>query len=201
MCLIFVTPSCAVIYPVILTTIDDIYNRGHDLKRLYNNLLEHFRNLIVVKMDQNVSKLVDLPEYELDQMVEQTRQVSIAILNQILDDLYREEVSIRLSADTKLALEMAFIRMDQTQPALPIDVLIDRLDHLRQEFNNQPAIERSDQKADVKSEMHPPKPDRNREEGIQTLRQTPAPSSPEYSGDSWSRTRKTWMLLGINSMR
>jgi DNA polymerase-3 subunit gamma/tau len=141
----------------ILNTIDDIYNRGHDLKRLYNNLLEHFRDLIVVKMDQNVSKLVDLPEYELDQMVEQTHQVSIAFLNQILDDLYREEVSIRLSADTKLALEMAFIRMDQTQPTLPIDVLIDRLDHLRQEFNNQPGIERSDRKADVKSEMHPPR--------------------------------------------
>jgi DNA polymerase-3 subunit gamma/tau len=180
----------------ILNTLDDIYNRGHDLKRLFNNLLEHFRNLIVVKMDQNVSKLVDLPEYELDQMVEQTRQVSVAILNQILDDLYREEVPIRLSADTKLALEMAFIRMDQIKPALPIDVLIDRLDHLRQEFNNQPAIERSDQKADVKSEMHPPRIETEKRHSDSPSESVPSsPETPAIAGAEPKNLDVTWNQL------
>jgi DNA polymerase-3 subunit gamma/tau len=138
----------------ILNLLDDSYNRGYDLKKLYINLLEHFRNLIVVKIGQNISKLVDLPEYELKQMVEQTRNVSLAVLNQIFDNLYREEVSIRLSTDAKLALEMAFIRMDQVKPALPIDVLIDRLDHLKQEFSNLPENEISNPKSDVISETH-----------------------------------------------
>ena len=140
----------------ILNMLDDSYNRGYDLKKLYTNLLEHFRNLIVVKIGQNISKLVDLPEYELKQMDEQTGQVSVAALNHIFDYLYREGVSIRLSTDAKLALEMAFIRMDQIKPALPIDVLIDRLDHLRQEFYNPPESELSNRKSDVKSETHAP---------------------------------------------
>jgi len=162
---------------LILDTLDDGYNRGHDLKKLYTNLLEHFRNLIVVKMGRNISKLVDLPQYELDQLVEQSRKVSDAVLNQIFDDLYREEVSIRLSTDTKLALEMAFIRMDQIKPALPIDTLIDKLDHLRQEFYNKPEGEHSDRKSDVKSEMHAPKPTSEREPSDSP--KDPAPSSPK----------------------
>jgi DNA polymerase-3 subunit gamma/tau len=121
----------------ILNMLDDCYNRGYDLKKLYTNLLEHFRNLIVVKIGQDTRKLVDLPEYELEQMVNQAQHVSVTVLNQVFDYLYREEVSIRLSADAKLALEMAFIRMDQIKPALPIDVLIDRLDHLRQKMKFQ----------------------------------------------------------------
>jgi DNA polymerase-3 subunit gamma/tau len=181
---------------VTLETLDDSYNRGHDLKKLYTNLLEHFRNLIVVKMGQNISKLVDLPQYELDQMVEQTRHVSAAVLNQIFDYLYREEVSIRLSADAKLALEMAFIRMDQIKPALPIDVLIDKLDHLRQEFYSQPGTERSDRKPDVVSEMHAPKP--AAEGGHSESPADPAPASPQtpaITGDELKNLDVTWNQL------
>jgi DNA polymerase-3 subunit gamma/tau len=184
---------------VILNTLDESYNRGHDLKKLYTNLLEHFRNLIVVKMGENVSKLVDLPQYELDQMVEQTRHVSAAVLNQIFDYLYREEVSIRLSADTKLALEMAFIRMDQIKPALPIDVLIDKLDHLRQEFYSRPGTELSDRKSDVESEMHAPKPAAERGHSDSAADPAPAsPKTPAITGDALKNLDLTWnQLYGI----
>jgi DNA polymerase-3 subunit gamma/tau len=181
---------------VILNTLAECYNRGHDLKKLYTNLLEHFRNLIVVKMGKNVRKLVDLPQYELDQMVEQTRHVSVAVLNQIFDTLYREEVSIRLSADANLALEMAFIRMDQIKPALPIDVLIDKLDHLRQEFYSPPGTERSDRKSDVESEMHAPKP--AADGGYSDSPADPAPSSPKtqaITADALKNLDVTWNQL------
>ncbi len=122
----------------ILNTIDVCYDRGHDLKKLYEKVLEHFRNLLIVKMGLNAEKLVDLPASEIDQMVAQTETVSSGVLNQILDDLFRMETSIRLATDTKLAFEMAVIRMDQMKPVLPIDELIDKLDLLRKEIHGQP---------------------------------------------------------------
>jgi DNA polymerase III subunit gamma/tau len=136
----------------ILDALDDCYHRGHDLKKLYSNLLEHFRNLLVVKMGKNVNKLVDLPDAEVDQMIAQIDQVPPGTLSQIFDHLYREEASIRLSADTRLALEMAFIRMDQMEPLLPIDVLIDKLDLLKQEFSNPSNNSKSSQPPVIKSE-------------------------------------------------
>jgi DNA polymerase-3 subunit gamma/tau len=134
----------------ILNALDDCYHRGYDLKKLFANLLEHLRNLLIVKMGQNVDKLVDLPDNEIAQMAEQIRETPVAVLNQIFDQLFREEASIRLSSDPRLALEMAFIRLDQMEPALPIEVLIDKLDSLRQEIHNSPDGGFAEQKPDVK---------------------------------------------------
>ncbi|MCU0615042.1 MAG: DNA polymerase III subunit gamma/tau, partial [Desulfobacterales bacterium] len=45
--------------PDILMVMDEIYDRGQDMKKLYSDLLEHFRNLLVVKLAKNIDKLVD----------------------------------------------------------------------------------------------------------------------------------------------
>ncbi len=120
--------------PAVLDLLDDIYDHGHDIKRLYADLTEHFRNLLVAAMGKKVNKLVDLPSGEVDQLVAQAKTVSTAVLNWIFDFLFKEESSIRLSAQPKLALEIALIRILQSKPALPIDVLIDKLDILRAEI-------------------------------------------------------------------
>jgi DNA polymerase-3 subunit gamma/tau len=130
------TVSSAIIsgnIPAILDILDDIYVHGHDMKKLYSDLVEHFRNLLVVKMGNKISKLVDLPAHEIDLMVNQVKDISEAYLNQLFNVLFNEETTIRFSAQPKLALEMAFIKMFQIKPALSIDELIDKLDTLRQE--------------------------------------------------------------------
>jgi DNA polymerase-3 subunit gamma/tau len=121
--------------PVVLDLLDDVYDRGHDMKKLYANLLEHFRNLLVVAMGNRVEKLVDLPSGELEQLVTQAKPLSAGILSHIFDMLFKAEPSIRLSPQPKLALEMTLIRLLQAKPALSIDVLIDKLDALRQEVS------------------------------------------------------------------
>ena len=181
---------------VILDALDNCYHRGHDLKKIFANLLEHLRNLLIVKMGQNVAKLVDLPENELAQMAEQTREVPLAVLNRIFDHLFREETSIRLSSDPKLALEMAFIRLDQMKPALPIDVLIDKLDLLRQEIHNSPGGGLTEPKPDVK----PPSPESGQQMEDGHLDSTAeasqaAPEPPDAAVDTLSDLAATWSRL------
>ncbi|MBW2411588.1 MAG: DNA polymerase III subunit gamma/tau [Deltaproteobacteria bacterium] len=117
-----------------LDLLDDIYDRGHELKKLYADLLEHFRNLLIVKMGQKVEKLVELPEHEIDHLKSQARHATAAALNQIFELFFRQEASIRFAAQPKLVLEMIFVQLVQFQPALPIDDLIEKLDHLRREI-------------------------------------------------------------------
>jgi DNA polymerase-3 subunit gamma/tau len=114
--------------------LDDIYDHGHDMKKLYADLLEHFRNLLVAAMGKKVNKLIDLPAGEVDQLVAQAKTISTTELSQIFDLFFKAEASIRLSAQPKTALEMTLVRMLQSKPALPIDVLIDKLDVLRKEM-------------------------------------------------------------------
>ena len=118
----------------VLDVLDDIYDRGHDMKNLYSDLLDHFRNLLVATLGNKADKLIDLPAGEIEKLVKQAKQISAGTLNQIFDLLFREEAAVRLSRQPKLALEMALIRLLQAGPVLPIDVLIDKLDDLRQEM-------------------------------------------------------------------
>jgi len=173
---------------VILDALDNCYHRGHDLKKLFANLLGHLRNLLIVKLGQNVGKLVDLPDNELAQMAEQTREVPFAVLNQIFDQLFREEASIRLSTDPKLALEMAFIRLDQMKPALPIDELIDKLDLLRQEIHNSPAG-----LAEQKPEAEPPSLESGQQR--QAGHTDPITEPPAAADDTMNDLGATWSRL------
>jgi len=81
--------------PAVLDLLDDIYDRGHDIKKLYADLLEHFRDLLVVAMGKKVDKLVDLPSGEIEQLMGQAKRVSTTALGQIFNMLFEEEISIR----------------------------------------------------------------------------------------------------------
>ncbi len=189
--------------PAVLDLLDDIYDHGHDIKKLYADLTEHFRNLLVAAMGKKVNKLVDLPSGEIDQLVAQAETTSTAVLNQIFDLLFKEEASIRLSAQPKLALEMALIRLLQSKPVLPIDVLIDKLDILREEMfaSGQPqefvgtaphsAINAKDRSAgsQVKTSPGSSKSEAKRS-GAETKEASPANSPPENSAEAWTQISK-----------
>lgn len=172
----------------ILDALDNCYHRGHDLKKLYANLLENFRNLLIVKMGKNVDKLVDLPDDEIAQMAEQIREVPLAVLNQIFDHLFRAEAGIRLSSHPKLTLEMTFIRLDQMKVLLPIDALIDKLDLLRREIHDSPGIIHGQQAA-----AKPPSLKSERHEEVGHSGSTP--QAPAAADDALKNLDATWSRL------
>jgi DNA polymerase III subunit gamma/tau len=121
----------------VLAKVDGVWRQGLEMKRFYADMVAHFHNLVVVKLGERASRLVDLPAHAIKQMHSQVQDIPESFLIQVLDQLFSAEPSIKLSAQPKLALEMVFLKMFQTPPLLPIDRLIDRLDQLR--FNPAPA--------------------------------------------------------------
>lgn len=126
--------------PEILVVLDEIYDRGQDMKKLYSDLLEHFRNLLVVKLAKNLDKLVDVPKHEMKMMADQVSRVTPSHVAQLFDILFREEPTMRFSAQPKMALEMALIRMCQIKPVLSIDEVIEKLDSLKNAVDSGSAI-------------------------------------------------------------
>jgi DNA polymerase-3 subunit gamma/tau len=153
--------------PRVLDILDDIYDHGHDMKKLYADLLEHFRNLVVAAIGKKVDKLVDLPPGEIGQIVTQAKSTSTEELNQFFDLLFKDEAAIRLSNQPKLVLEMALVRILQSKPVLPIDVLIEKLDMLRTE---------------IYADGEPQKPDEPISHPVGEVKDL----SPGYSGESVS---------------
>jgi DNA polymerase-3 subunit gamma/tau len=116
-----------------LAILDDIYDCGHDLKKLFSDLLGYLRDLWVIQTSGSPEKLVDLPGHMIEQMRGQAEQTPRGALEQTLELLFREEAAVRLSPHPKLAIEMAFFRRMQMRGALSIDTLIAKLDDLRRE--------------------------------------------------------------------
>jgi len=120
----------------VLERIDSCYRRGQHMTKLFAEIVSHFRNLLVVKMGGGADTLADIPKHEIQAIQEQVTDVPATHLNQILDVLFKEEVTLKYSNQPKLALEMAFLRILQIKPALSFDTLIEKLDLLRHEFHN-----------------------------------------------------------------
>jgi len=90
--------------PKILDILDDIYNRGQDMIGFYTDLIEHFRNLIVIHIAKKTNILVDLPAHEIELLKNQAKDASPIFLNQIFDLLFKEEPVIRSSTNPKMAM-------------------------------------------------------------------------------------------------
>lgn len=178
--------------PEALNVVDEIYDRGYEMKKFYADIIEHFRNLLVVKMGKNISKLINLPSHEIDLMQDQVQDISESYLNQIFDLLFKEEASIRLSAQPKLALEIAFIRLSQIKPALPIDLLIEKLDDLKK---NLPAIPANYEVAENEDALkyYTKEPQGISEEPTDSTKLKESCSSPSYVPDD--NLEITWNKL------
>jgi DNA polymerase III subunit gamma/tau len=121
----------------VLAAIDRVWRQGYELKRFYADLVAHFHHLALVKLGSQAGYPLDLPELEIERMKDQTASVSESYLLQSFDLLFQAEPAIRLSSQPKLALEMVFLKLFQTAPALPIQTLIDSLDRLQETIGAQ----------------------------------------------------------------
>lgn len=137
----------------ILDLLETGYENGLDLKRLYSSLVEHFRNLLIVKISKKPQALVDVPLHEIERIQQQVKPVSVSSLNHVFDMLFSEEAMIRHSGLPRLALELVFFRIIQTRPSLPIDELIEKLDLFRREMH--PPQHRIDAEQDLFANPEP----------------------------------------------
>jgi DNA polymerase-3 subunit gamma/tau len=114
----------------ILAVIDIAYRNGLDLKRFFADVLLHCRHLMLIKMGVRSATLMDLTPGEIETMAEQVQGVSAAFIDQVFTQLFNAETGVKHATQPRLAIEMAFFKIHQISPALPIDLLIERLDRL-----------------------------------------------------------------------
>ena len=117
-----------------LETIERLYLHGHDLRRFCQELAEHFRNLLVMKMSSEPQKLVDLTDAELNELKEQADKVSSSTLQQFFHFLLKGEEEIRRSSNPKLVLEMSLLRLTELPKVMDMDEVISQMLKLEQKI-------------------------------------------------------------------
>jgi DNA polymerase-3 subunit gamma/tau len=107
-----------------------ITESGSDLKQLALAILQHLRDLTVVKLTGSRDALLDMSDDLYEQLCEQANEVEATIVSQHFDRFARVVDSLENSRVPRLVIEMGLLELCNAEPLLPLGDLVARLDAL-----------------------------------------------------------------------
>jgi len=94
-----------------LKLLNDLIDQGKDISIFLNNLIEHFRNLMVAKITKADQKLIDLPQDVCEKLLQQSQAFSLEELFVIFNTLVNTlEMSKRLDS-LRIPLEITLVKL------------------------------------------------------------------------------------------
>lgn len=117
-----------------IEAVAEVAARGLDLVRLFRDLVEHFRNLIVVRMGRGerggtlTAPLIDLPEEEIEELARQGEQVPIETLLDYFTLLANADEAVSRSPYPRFLLETLLVRLATLPRGLSVAEALARLE-------------------------------------------------------------------------
>jgi len=113
----------------IVTRVDSF---GYNMRQFSQELLDHFRNMTIIKAVGAEADLPDLSEVELREIREQAAPAELADLQRHMTILLKAEGEMAHATFPRLFLEMALLKMATLVPAVPVDEILARLKALEE---------------------------------------------------------------------
>src|SRR5438128_523591 len=110
-----------------------LHAHGYDPQRFCRDLLDHFRNLTVLRVTSDRGLLADLLEAEAEALAAQAERRSADDLHRFFGLLLAADEVLAAPArtvDPQLVLEMTVLRLATLPPLLPVDEILRRLEAL-----------------------------------------------------------------------
>ena len=112
----------------VLKELDDV---GKDLQRLMADLLDHFRNLLVVTLGEDGVQSLQLPGTEIDLLQAQAKRVDADAVLRIIDALSAAEGRLRYALSKRVFLEIALVKAVKARELVGIDGVLKKLNELK----------------------------------------------------------------------
>lgn len=117
----------------VLRELDELVRNGKDLGRLLNDLLHHFRNLLVYQVTGGDLALLEVSEAEGAELQTQSALAPADAVGRVLEVLTMAEGRMRDAAARKIFLEVTLMRAMQARGAVSLDAVLKQLQQLRQD--------------------------------------------------------------------
>ena len=114
-----------------LQVLKDLDDAGKDLQRLATDLLDHFRNLLVVTLGAEGVASLQLPESEMELLVAQAKRTDSDAVLRIIDALAAAEGRLRYALSKRVFFEIALVKAVKARDMVGIDGLLKKLNELR----------------------------------------------------------------------
>ncbi|MBI5050420.1 MAG: DNA polymerase III subunit gamma/tau [Nitrospirae bacterium] len=111
-----------------LLIIKELTDSGYDLRQIVKELVEHFRNLAVVKIAPKPEVPLEFTESEIKSLQQQASKVSIEELTLLMSQFMKLEAEVRSAANPRYTLELGLLRSSFVKGMTSINDLLKRLE-------------------------------------------------------------------------
>ncbi len=103
---------------------------GKDIRNLINDLIDHFRNIMVCKVSKDLEEIISLPEESINKLKEQSQNIEMNDLIRILNILSETQDSMKTSSNTRILAEVTIMKIAQPMFDESKEALIKRIENL-----------------------------------------------------------------------
>ena len=114
----------------LLEKVNRLAGDGRDLTHFLTELIQHFRNLAMLKLGQEGRRLVELPDDAIDRLIRQAERFSLEELLALLNLFLRTHATMKRVSFPRIPLEMVLVKSAMRESLLPLEELVSRLESL-----------------------------------------------------------------------
>ena len=103
---------------------------GKDIKNLIDDLIDHFRNLMICKVSTELDEIISLPEETIEQLKAQSSLIETNDIIRILNILSETQDNIKSSSNPRVLAEVSIMKLSQPMFDESKEALIKRLANL-----------------------------------------------------------------------
>ena len=138
-----------------LSIINELHNSSCDMERLCSQLIEHYRNLMIIRSVNDPSGLIVCTASELKQMESQALSYSLEQIIYILGVLESTSGNLRRGLNRRVETEMAFVRLCTPNLDSSVDALLKRIAALENQVRSGVATKPAAQNTATSEEPQP----------------------------------------------
>ena len=116
-----------------LRQLNDLSQHGKDLGRLLADLLNHFRNLLLLQVSHGDLNMLEVSEAAVASLKEQAAMAPTDVLPRILEIFADAEMRLRDAVSKKILIEITLLKAIEAQGAVSVDFVLKQLHQLRGE--------------------------------------------------------------------
>jgi DNA polymerase III subunit gamma/tau len=116
--------------------VDDVVFSGKDIYNFIKELINHTRNLMMVKVSQSPEDILDMSEENIKELKEQGQKIRIEELMRIIRILQETEEQSKWSKQSRIYLELAIIKICKIEYDTSKEVMLARINKLEDAIRN-----------------------------------------------------------------
>ena len=119
-----------------LQILNDFIVWGKDVRNLVNDLIDHFRNLMVCKISNDLDDIISLPEETIDLLKQQATTIDTNNLIRILNILSETQDAMKSSSNPRVLMEVTMIKIVQPMFDESKEALIKKIENLEKKIES-----------------------------------------------------------------